>query len=65
MSPDKVSYNKINVIKSSPKKEKSLLPHQQPGFKDDCARYFYWYYVQLIHQAFNQSAGIQNIYGQQ
>ncbi|GAB4200982.1 MAG: hypothetical protein Fur0023_04890 [Bacteroidia bacterium] len=47
---DKVSYNKINVIKNSSKKEKYLLPHQQPGFKDDCARYLYWYYVQLIHQ---------------
>ncbi|GAB4202699.1 MAG: hypothetical protein Fur0023_08820 [Bacteroidia bacterium] len=30
-------------------KSKNLLPHQVNGFKDDCARYLYYYYVQLIH----------------
>lgn len=30
------------------KKSKQLLPHQLPDFKDDCTRYYYWYYVNYL-----------------
>lgn len=32
------------------KNKKNLLPHQMDGFKDDCSRYLYYYYVKILRE---------------